>query len=150
MQDIDLASYSFFKGMKKEHLDLFSSKVSKDTFKANEYVFKEKEKASNLFLVLKGKVSIEAISPEGIPFSIQILKQGDILGWSWMIPPYEWRFSARAMENTELLVIDGEFIRKKSEKDHDLGYEIYKRLAGIFVQRLEATRQQLLEMYHAV
>ena len=150
MQDINLASYPFFQGMKKEHLDLLSRQISQDTFKANEYVFEAKQKASNLFLILKGKVSIEAISPEGRSFSIQVLNQGDILGWSWLVPPYEWRFSARAVENTELLIIDGEFIRKKSEKDHDLGYEIFKRLAPIFVQRLEATRQQLLEMYHAV
>ncbi|MBF0503690.1 MAG: Crp/Fnr family transcriptional regulator [Candidatus Omnitrophica bacterium] len=150
MQDVNLASYSFFEGMKKEHLDLLSSRMSKDTFKANEYVFQEKQEANKLFLILKGKVSIEVTSPEGKPFSIQTLKEGEILGWSWMISPYEWRFNARVIENTELLIIDGEYIRKKSEKDHDLGYEIFKRLAGIFVQRLEATRQQLLEMYHAI
>ncbi len=150
MQDVNLASYSFFEGMKKEHLDLLSGQVSKDTFKTNEYVFEEKQEASKLYLILKGKVSIEMTSPEGKPFSIQTLNQGDILGWSWLIPPHEWRFSARSMENTELLIIDGEFIRKKSEKDHDLGYEIFKRLADIFVQRLDATRRQLFEMYHAI
>lgn len=150
MQDVNLASYSFFKGMKAEHLDLLSSHVSKDNFKTNEHIFKEKEEASNLFLVLKGKVSIEMTSTEGKPFSIQTLKEGDILGWSWLIPPHEWRFSARAVEATEMLIIDGKFIREKSKKDHDLGYELFRRLADIFVQRLEATRRQLVEMYNAV
>ena len=150
MTDVNLASYSFFEGMKKEHLDLISQKVSQETFKTNEYVFEEKQKSSKLFLILKGRVSLEAVSPEGKPFSIQILRHGDIIGWSWLIPPHENKFSARAVENTELLIIDGDYIRKKSEKDHELGYEIYKRLAPVFVQRLEATRRQLLEMYHAV
>jgi len=150
MQDANLTSYSFFKGMKKEHLDLLSKHVSKDNFKINEYIFKEKEEASKLFLILKGKVSIEVTSPEGKPFSIQVLKEGDILGWSWLIPPHEWRFSARAMEGTEMLIMDGEYLREKSKKDHDLGYELFRRLADVFVQRLEATRKQLIEMYHAV
>ena len=152
MQDVhvNLSAYPFFKGMKQEYLDLLEKHSEKDIFKTNEYIVKEKDEASKFFLILKGRVSIEICSPEGKPFSIQVLKAGDILGWSWMIPPHEWRFSARAVETTEMLVIDGKYFREKSKKDHDLGYELFSRLAGVFVQRLEATRRQLMEAYNSV
>ena len=69
------------------------------------------------------------------------------MGWSWFIPPNQWRFSSRVVEKAELIVIDGNPLKKICETNHDLGYEIYKRLVGIFVQRLEATRDQLVEVY---
>lgn len=150
MQEINLTSFAFFKGMKQEHLDLLSGHMSQESFRSNSYIFKEKDEAADFYLVLKGKVSIEMTSPEGKLFSIQTLKAGDILGWSWMIPPYQWRFSARAVEPTDLLIIDGKFVREKTKKDHDLGYEILGRLAGVFAQRLEATRRQLMETYNSV
>lgn len=150
MTDIDLNSYAFFKNMEPSHLKLLSKHMSKDSFKPNEYVLKENEEAHKFYLILKGKVSIEMLSPEGKPFSIQTLTDGDIVGWSWMIPPYKFQFSARALEATEMLVIDGDMLRKHSEKDQKLGYELLKRLVTIFVQRLQATRQHLLSLYNSV
>lgn len=147
MADIDLNQFPFFKGMKPEYLELLSKHMTKDTFKVNEYILKENEQASKFFLILKGKVSIEMLSPEGKPFSIQTLTTGDIVGWSWMIPPYQFQFSARALDATEMLIIDGEVLRKKSEKDHELGYELMKKLVTIFAQRLQATRQHLIALY---
>ncbi len=149
MKEVNLTSYPFFNGMKREHIALLSHHAIKETFRANNYIFREKKEASEFFLILKGKISIEVISPEGKQFSIQVLKQGDTLGWSWLIPPHEWRFSARAMEGIEVLTMDGKYLREKCKKDHDLGYELFRRLAGVFVQRLEATLRQLVEMYHA-
>ena len=149
MLDVDLNKFTFFKNMKPEHLNLLSQHMTKDTFKANEYIVKEDEPASNLFLILKGRVSIEMLSTEGKLFSIQTLSTGDIVGMSWMIPPYQSQFCARALEATEMLVIDGEILKKKSEKDHDFGYELLKRLVGIFVQRLQATRQHLIALYNS-
>ncbi len=148
MNGIDLNKYVFFKGMKSTHLDLLSNHVTKEVFKANEYIFKENEPASKFFLILKGKISVEMLSPEGKPFSIQTAKEGDILGWSWMIPPHQWKFSARVLEPAEMLIMDGAMLREKSKKDYELGYELFRRLADIFVQRLQATRQQLIMMYH--
>ena len=147
MVDVDLNKFLFFKNMKDEHLKLFSQHMIKDTFKINEYIIKEGEPASKFFLILKGKVSIEMLSPEGKPFSIQTLTAGDIVGWSWMIPPYHCQFSARALEATEMLVIEGEILKKKSKSDNEFGYEFLKRLVNIFIQRLQATRQHLIALY---
>ncbi len=80
MSDIDLNKFSFFKNMKTEHLKFLSLHMTQDTFKVNEYIVKENEQSLNLFLILKGKVSIEMLSPEGKPFSIQTLTTGDIVG----------------------------------------------------------------------
>ncbi|MBF0510990.1 MAG: cyclic nucleotide-binding domain-containing protein [Candidatus Omnitrophica bacterium] len=150
MTDLDISKFAFFKDMKEEYRQIFLKNLTKDVFKPNEYIVKQNEHASKFFLIVKGKVSIEMLSPEGKPFSIQTLKEGDIVGWSWMIPPFLSQFSVRALEATEMLVIDGEMLRQKSEKDHDLGYDLLKRLVTIFVLRLQATRQHLMALYSSV
>jgi CRP-like cAMP-binding protein len=78
--------------------------------------------------------------------TIQTVGTGDIVGWSWLIPPYRYRFNCRIVEDTRAIVLDGKCLREKCEKNHDLGYELLKRLAGVFTQRLEATRKQIISL----
>jgi CRP-like cAMP-binding protein len=67
-----------------------------------------------------------------------------VLGWSWLLPPYEYHHSARALEVTEVVALDGKALRERCEADHDLGYELMKRFALVIVQRLAATRARFL------
>ena len=93
-------------------------------------------------------MSLESkISVDREPITIQTLGEGDIVGWSWLFPPYKWHFDARADTETEALRIDGKSIRSKCEIDHDLGYELLKRFAGLIQQRLKAIKIQNPEMY---
>jgi CRP/FNR family cyclic AMP-dependent transcriptional regulator len=73
------------------------------------------------------------------------LGPGDVLGWSWLFPPFVWHFQARAVEPTTLLVLNGAGLLVSAERDHDFGYELMKRVAQVVIRRLQATRKQLLE-----
>jgi CRP-like cAMP-binding protein len=115
-------------------------------FKAGEVILKEGEEADKFYLIRSGHVAIYINKPSEI--IIQTIHEGDILGWSWLIPPYRYRFSAKAVENTRALALDGKCLRGKCEKNSDLGYELLKRIVTIFTARLEATRLQLLDIYN--
>ena len=78
---------------------------------------------------------------------IRSREAGEILGWSWLVPPYRWHFDARAVELTRAIALDGKCLREKCEEDHDLGYEVMRRFVVIIAQRLEETRLQLLDVY---
>jgi hypothetical protein len=78
---------------------------------------------------------------------IATLEEGDIMGWSWLVPPYYWRLDARAVQQTHVLALDGKCLRSKCEENHDLGYELLKRFTQVIEQRLHATRMQLLDVY---
>ena len=78
---------------------------------------------------------------------IQTLDEGDVLGWSWLFPPYRWMSSAKAIELTRAIALDGKCLRGKSEEDHDFGYELLKRFARVIQERLQATRLQLINVY---
>ena len=142
-----LAQHPFLKELEPRHLKILVGCASNVRFNAGQILFHEGEEANQFYMIRQGKVAIETLAPELGPITVQTVGEGDVLGWSWLIPPYRWRFSARAVELTRAIALDGKCLRQKSEEDHDLGYELLKRFSGIIVERLEATRLQLLDVY---
>lgn len=141
-----LKEHSFFKSLQPEYFKFILGCASNVRFKADEIILKEGEPADKFYLIRHGMVGIYIAQPRSI--TIQTIRQGDILGWSWLIPPFRYRFSARAVEDTRAIALDGKCLREKCEKNHDLGYELLMRLVNILTQRLEATRVQLLDVYN--
>lgn len=115
------------------------------TFQPGETIFREGDPANRFYLILSGKVALEAYAGDGERVLIQTIEPGDALGWSWLFPPYYWQFDARALEPTKAIFFYATPLREECEADHDLGYELMKRMAGIMLKRLQATRRQLLE-----
>jgi len=142
-----LAKHPFFAGLDPRYLALAVGCASNLRFNAGELIFREGEEANHFYLIREGKVSLEVSAPGRGSLTIQTLRGGDILGWSWLIPPYNWRFDARAAETTRAVVLDGKCLRGKCEGDHELGYELLKRVTSVLGQRLDATRFQLLDIY---
>jgi CRP-like cAMP-binding protein len=142
-----LAGHPFLKGLDQDHVRLLVGCASNKVFNPGEFLSQEGEDADLFYFIREGKVVVEIYSPEHGPITIQTLDGGEILGWSWLVPPYRWRFDARAVETTRAIVMDGKCLRQKCENDHSLGYEMMKRFAEIIADRVEATRLQLLDLY---
>jgi len=132
-----LAESQFFKGLKKEYLELLTGCASNVRFEAGEVILRE------------GKVALEVHAPKRGAIVIQTLGAGEILGRSWLVRPYQWHFDARAVEMTRAIALDGECSRRKSESDCCLGYELLKRFSELMVERLQAARLQLVNVYDA-
>ena len=142
-----LAEHPFFKGLEARYLELAVGCATNTRFDAGTYIFREGEEADRFYLIRHGKVALEVFAPNRGTITIQTLEAGEILGWSWLIPPYRWRFDAKAIEMTRAIALDAKCLRGKCEEDHDLGYELLKRFAYIIGQRLEAARLQILDIY---
>ena len=149
MENIEriLKEHPFLAGMDEKHVKLLVGCASNVVFKAGEYIFREGEEADKFYFIRHGKVLVETFIPQKGPVIIRSRHEGEIFGWSWLVPPYKWHFDARAVELTRAIALDGKCLRGKCEEDHDLGYEIMKRFALIIAERLEATRLQLLDIY---
>lgn len=144
-----LMEHPFFAGMAEPYMDLLVGCASNVRFEAGEFILREGEEANKFYLLRQGKVALEIYAPERGSINIQTLDAGDILGWSWLVPPYRWRFDARAIELTRALALDGKCLREKCEKDHDMGYEMLKRFSQVMVEHLTAARFQLLNVYES-
>jgi CRP/FNR family transcriptional regulator, cyclic AMP receptor protein len=144
-----IAQHPFFAGMEEPYLNLLVGCASNTRFKSGDYIFKEGSEANEFYLLRSGKVALEIFAPQHMPVVVETLGEGEILGWSWLLPPYTWRFNAHTVEETRAIALDGKCLRNKCEDNHDLGYELLKRFASIIAQRLESTRFQLLDVYAA-
>ncbi len=142
-----LKEHPFFAKLPAKYLDMVVGCASNVRFDAGEYIFKEGQKADTFYLIRHGKVSIETYIPNQGPVVIDTAEAGQVLGWSWLFPPYRWHFDARALELTRAVALDGKCLRKKQEKDHELGYYLMKDFAQIMEEVLQATRLRLLDLY---
>lgn len=145
--DVILAEHPFFKDIKSDQLKFIAGCASNVRFKSGEFLYREGDEANNFFVIREGRVAIEAFSPKRGALTIQTLTTGDVLGWSWLFPPYHAHFDAKATEPTRAICLDGKCLRDKCEEDHDLGYELMMRFSEVMIQRLQATRLQLLDLH---
>jgi len=143
-----LAKHPIFKGLKKNYIELIAEHASTASFNAGDTIFHEGDEANQFHIIQEGMVVLEAVlSPDRDPIIIQSVGEGEVLGWSWLFPPHRRRFQGRAVTSAKAIVVDGKFLRKQCEKDHDLGYELMKRFAVLIEQRLRAVRLQNPDMY---
>jgi CRP-like cAMP-binding protein len=98
-------------------------------------------------LLLSGEVQVETTPPGRTPTLLQTIQGGDVLGWSWMIPPHRWAFDARAATEVTAIALDAAKLRDAAEADPRFGYALMKRMFTLVVDRLQATRLQLMDLY---
>jgi CRP-like cAMP-binding protein len=142
-----LAEHPIFRDLEPAYLELIAGCAWNVRFAAGESILREGEEASRFYLIRHGRVALETHTPGRGLITIETLEEGEVLGWSWLIPPYRNHFDARAVTLTRATAFDGTCIRRKSEEDPRLGYALLKQFAQILVQRLQSTRLQLLDVY---
>ncbi len=144
-----LGEHPFFSGLDSRYTGLIVGCASNVVFKAGEFILREGDQADVFYIIRHGKVVVETFVPQKGAITIQTLHDGDVLGWSWMVPPHQWRSDARAYDLTRAIALDGKCLRDKCAQDHNLGYEIMRRLAVIIAEEFQAARMQLLDLYGA-
>ena len=142
-----VALHPFLAGMSHSHLALLTDCAIPVHFKKGQIILQEGEFANRFYLIESGKVVLESGEEFGEPVAIEEIGPGDLLGWSWMFPPYVWHFTARAVESTEAIFFYGTILREYCERDHSLGYELFKRMSPIILRRLQAAREKILSLH---
>ena len=142
-----VALHPFLAGMNRIHLTLLTDCAVSRHFNTGQTILRASDFANGFYLIETGKVLLESETGFGKSIVIQTIGAGDLLGWSWMFPPYVWQFTSRAIEPTTALFFYATIVREYCEKDHSLGYELLKRISAVMVTRLQAAHDQMLSIY---
>jgi CRP-like cAMP-binding protein len=142
-----IKEHVFFEGLDAESCALIGGCARNVRFDAGQYLFHEGDSADQFYLLRHGRVALELSAPGRGAVTFQTVGEGEIVGVSWLIPPYRWTYDAKALELVRAIAMDATCLRGKCEDDHDLGYEMMKRFVPILIQRLQATRLQILDVY---
>ena len=142
-----LGGHPFFTGLDASAVQLMAGCASNVHFAAGDYIFGEGEAASRFYVIRHGRVALEIHSPTRGPLVIDTMDAGEVLGWSWLVPPYRYFGDARAVTPVSAITLDGTCLRGKCEADAELGYQLLKRVTTVMYQRLESARVRLLDLY---
>jgi CRP/FNR family cyclic AMP-dependent transcriptional regulator len=151
METLDrlIARAPVFEGLAPAHLQLIAGCGSNAHFADGEYLFREGGAADTFYLIRGGAVALEIFVSGRAPVVIETLHEHDVVGWSWLFEPYRWQSDARVVGELRATVFDGACLRGKCDSDHELGYQLMQRFAGVVVDRLHASRLRLLDVYGA-
>jgi CRP-like cAMP-binding protein len=141
-----LLEHPFFRSLTAPWLDSLADLATLETFQPGQVLLKEGETATRFMLLLEGRAAVEIHTARG-GLTIQTLGPGEVVGWSWLLEPFEASFDVVCRDPLRALVFDAQRLRETMEANPDLGYAVSKSLVGIVSQRLAATRLRLLDLY---
>ena len=141
-----ITEHEFFAGMKPKHLAVLAEGARATRFKVGDMLFREGDPANQFYLIENGKIAVEAHEVADGTMLLQTLGAGEVLGWSWLFPPFVWHFQAKAIEPTTAIVLSGAHLLVASERDHEFGHELMKRVAQVLIHRLQAARKRLIAL----
>jgi len=142
-----LGEHDFFADMDPSHLDLMAGCGHNVTAPAGDLLIREGEPAGTFYALREGKVALEVNIPHRGPITIATVGPGEVLGVSWLFPPFHWQFDGHVVEPVHAVALDGVCLRGKCQADTGLGFDLMQRFAAVLAGRLHATRVQLVDLY---
>ena len=148
-QSIDdyLNTHEFFSELDSDSKNFLAKSADTLQIKQGEILFQSGGSSDKFYLLLDGEISVYVPALMGQALEIHKLKPGQVLGWSWLIPPYRWNFQAKAVEDSELLEFDGSIILAHCEEDSAFGYKLLKIFAALMSERLDRARQKMMDQW---
>lgn len=145
--DLVLADAPFFEGIGRSELQLLAGCAGNVHFHADEVLFREGDAADLFYVIRHGTIGIETFVPTRGAVTIETVDAGEVIGWSWLFPPYRWHFDCRALTPVRATAFDGACLRQKCDADPALGYALMGRFAQLLIERMQWTRLRLLDVY---
>jgi CRP/FNR family cyclic AMP-dependent transcriptional regulator len=142
-----LPEHPLFTGLAVQFRQILAECGMRADFEAGDKVVGAGEPANGFYLVIHGSIDLETPGLR-TPSRVQTIGTGDILGWSWLFPPYFWHFNALAREPVRTIFFYGSRLRQQCDRDHDFGYELIKGMSQILLGHLQADRERWIEAAH--
>jgi CRP-like cAMP-binding protein len=152
MQTLDtltdlIKSHPFVAGFDPDFYEYFLDCGTLRRFASQQQIFHEGGEADHFYLILSGEVALETFVPGCGTVTIQRLGPKEALGWSWLFPPHQWHFTATTLAPTEVISFDAEALRAKAAENRDFRDELLTRVSKTLLERLQGTREQLIDLY---
>ena len=142
----EMMEIPFFADMEPGYVELLAGCGGHTVIPRGTRLIREGEQADNFWVIREGRVAVGVLTP-GRMITLETLHRGDILGWSWLLPPYRWRFDAEALDEVHAIVYEADCLREKCLSDPALGFHLTQRFASVLDERLQSARMQVLDLY---
>lgn len=138
-----------FAGLDPAHAAQLGGCAQTKGWSAGDMLFREGDPSDAFYVVRHGRVALEVFVPGRGTLTVETIETGEVVGWSWLFPPHRWHFDGRAIGSVRAIAVDGECLRNKCDDDPALGYDLMRRFSQVMLERLQATRLRLADVYGA-
>lgn len=142
-----IAEIPFFRGLKPHHLEAITGCASNVHVDAGVYLGRAGDPADRFWIVRVGRIALELYVPGRGAVTIDTVSEGEVVGFSWLLPPYQLHFDVRALIPTRAVQFDGRCLREKCVANPELGHEILSRFSRVMADRIRAMSLQMLDVY---
>jgi CRP/FNR family transcriptional regulator, cyclic AMP receptor protein len=139
-----LRAQLFLRGLPGQQLTELAGLCRHVVVPARQRMFEEGSTANRFWLIDAGQAALDALVPGHGRITIGLLGRGDVIGLSWMLPPFQWQFGAVTTQQLQAFEFDAHAVRAACDADPVLGYEMSRRFSAILLHRLQSTRSRLL------
>jgi len=145
----DIKRIEFFADLTEGEIKALQEICKEEEYHAGDFVFHEDDQAEYLYVLKKGKVSIDIKVTGGQYLSVLTISRfAEPFGWSALVTPFRFTASARCIDDSTIIVIDGKRLMELIEGDYRMGFLIMRRLAKLISERVRETRLQLIHTFH--
>ena len=142
-----IIAHPFFKNLNPHYIHLLVECASFERFGPGQDIFREGQQADRFYIIQQGRVALETFVPRSGPTTVQTIDTGGALGWSWLYPPFQWQFNARAVDPVEAVAFGAASLRERVIENHDFGFDLLLRVGRVMLDTLQGTRRKLIEFY---
>jgi CRP/FNR family cyclic AMP-dependent transcriptional regulator len=143
-----LAAHPFLKDLTARHVAALARCATERIFAAGDFIWRTGGSAEEFYLLTEGRVALEVHVVRQVGGRLATLHAGEVLGWSWVLPPRRWHLDARAIEQVRAIALDARGVRRECEHDHELGHLLMLRFVEAIGHRLIAARTRLAFLQH--
>ncbi|EPJ40574.1 putative cAMP receptor protein [Streptomyces afghaniensis 772] len=136
-----------FGALTKKHQEQLMSLAREVSFAIDERIFNEGAKADRFWIIHTGTVALDVHVPGRRAAVIETLGAGELLGWSWLVPPHHWHLGAQATSPVRAYEFDAAAVSELCGKDPELRQELLAYVAAVIAGRLRSARVRLLDLY---
>ena len=139
-----LVAQRFLRGMPARHLDALVKEASEVVFPPGHRIFADGDYADKFWLVESGYVALDMLVPGEGPAVVGRVGIGGLVGWSWLLPPYQWAFGAVCVTEVKAFEFNAQAVRDLCAVDPALRDALTRRLLEVVAGRLQDTRTRLI------
>lgn len=141
-----LRDTELFAGLPEAQLQTIAGFCQEETHETGDIIFQEDAPAQKVYILLEGTVTLRIRAPRHEVMVRAIGNRGEVFGWSALVEPPRYTATAKCLERSRLIAIDGPGLAALLEKDLSIGYPVMRRLASVVTSRLKDTRSQLTSL----
>src|SRR3990172_3370955 len=142
-----IASLPIFQsGLRVDEIELLASRFYEETVLAGSVLFPQGARADKLYVVLSGRLAIRFKPYDGEVLTVAELEAGDVFGWSAALGRRTYTSSSVALDDSRMLSVRVQVLRRLCESHPKTGVVILERLAEVIAERLRSTHKHVVDM----